>query len=100
MLPKPFRYSPYHNIPSSDVTMPPMLFFHSDYDDLVPPLNCKNLNFLKLLARLNFHQAYKHVAALQHRFPDGPNPILLRMDMSSGHWAGKVCVSLLHSYLK
>ncbi|KAJ4470805.1 prolyl oligopeptidase [Lentinula aciculospora] len=73
-----YKYSPYHNIPLGDVTMPPMLFFHSDYDDRAPPLH-----------------TYKHVAALQHRFPTSRNPIILRLDLSSGHWSGKVCVWIL-----
>ncbi|THU84329.1 prolyl oligopeptidase [Dendrothele bispora CBS 962.96] len=73
-----YKYSPYHNIPLKEVTMPPMLFLQSDYDDRVSPLH-----------------TYKHVAALQHRFPKGPNPIILRIDLDSGHYAGKSTMRLI-----
>lgn len=46
--------------------------------------------------RSNSQQAYKHVAALQHRYPTGPIPVLLRMDMNSGHWSGKVLFDSLY----
>ncbi|THU83553.1 hypothetical protein K435DRAFT_871165 [Dendrothele bispora CBS 962.96] len=73
-----YKYSPYHNIPSGETVMPAMLFFTAAYDDRVSPLH-----------------TFKHVAALQHSFPHGPNPILMRVDMNSGHYAGKSTQKML-----
>ncbi|KAJ3784790.1 prolyl oligopeptidase [Lentinula aff. detonsa] len=73
-----YKYSPYHNIPSGNVVMPAMLFFTAAYDDRVSPLH-----------------TFKHVAALQHNFPDGPNPTLMRIDLNTGHYAGKSTQKML-----
>nr|7ZAZ_AAA Chain AAA, Prolyl endopeptidase [Omphalotus olearius]7ZAZ_BBB Chain BBB, Prolyl endopeptidase [Omphalotus olearius]7ZAZ_CCC Chain CCC, Prolyl endopeptidase [Omphalotus olearius]7ZAZ_DDD Chain DDD, Prolyl endopeptidase [Omphalotus olearius] len=74
-----FKYSPYHNIPPpGDTVMPAMLFFTAAYDDRVSPLH-----------------TFKHVAALQHNFPKGPNPCLMRIDLNSGHFAGKSTQEML-----
>ncbi|KAJ3823334.1 prolyl oligopeptidase [Lentinula raphanica] len=70
-----YKYSPYHNIPSGKVVIPAMIFFTAAYDDRVSPLH-----------------TFKHVAALQHNFPTGPNPIMMRIDLNTGHYAGKVRV--------
>lgn len=55
------------------------LFFHmfapllrSDHDDRVSPLH-----------------TFKMTAELQHRLKANPNPILCRIDLNSGHGAGK-----------
>ncbi|KAJ3812194.1 prolyl oligopeptidase [Lentinula aff. lateritia] len=73
-----YKYSPYHNIPSGDVVLPAMLFFTAAYDDRVSPLH-----------------SFKHVAALQYYFPNGPNPVLMRIDLNTGHFAGKSTQKML-----
>jgi len=70
--------------------MPAMLFFTAAYDDRASPLHSGYSGPFQPPITYN-SQAFKHVAALQHRFPDGPNPIMMRVDLNSGHYAGKVC---------
>ncbi|KAJ3777905.1 prolyl oligopeptidase [Lentinula raphanica] len=73
-----YKYSPYHNIPSGKVVIPAMIFFTAAYDDRVSPLH-----------------TFKHVAALQYNFPTGPNPIMMRIDLNTGHYAGKSTQKML-----
>ncbi|HSK24383.1 MAG TPA: prolyl oligopeptidase family serine peptidase [Egicoccus sp.] len=70
------RYSPYHNI-RPDRAYPPTLVTTGDTDDRVVPLH-----------------SYKFAAALQHA-QAGDAPILLRVDTSAGHGAGKPVGKLL-----
>ncbi|KAH8104761.1 prolyl oligopeptidase [Cristinia sonorae] len=75
-----YAYSPYHNICPAGTAMPAMIFFTSKFDDRAPPLH-----------------TFKHVAALQHRFKEQYNtsPIIMRVDMNSGHYAGKSTETML-----
>ncbi|MFA9443862.1 prolyl oligopeptidase family protein [Egicoccus sp. AB-alg6-2] len=70
------RYSPYHNIEEGRA-YPPTLITTGDTDDRVVPLH-----------------SYKFAAALQHA-DGGGAPILLRVDTSAGHGAGKPVGKLL-----
>lgn len=63
-------YSPIHNI-KKGVTYPPTLITTADHDDRVVPMHAK-----------------KFAAALQAN-DAGNHPILLRLDMKSGHGMGK-----------
>ncbi|MCS7025286.1 MAG: prolyl oligopeptidase family serine peptidase [Bryobacteraceae bacterium] len=69
MFPILYRYSPLHNIRPGQY--PPTLVMTADHDDRVVPLH-----------------SFKYAAALQHA-QQGQAPILLRVDMSAGHGAGK-----------
>lgn len=64
------RYSPLHNVRDGE-TYPPTLILTADHDDRVVPMH-----------------AEKFTATLQHA-DSGQNPILLRLDMRSGHGMGK-----------
>jgi prolyl oligopeptidase len=63
-------YSPYHRV-EDGATYPPTLVTTGDTDDRVVPLH-----------------SYKFAAALQHA-QSGDAPVLLRVDTSAGHGAGK-----------
>jgi prolyl oligopeptidase len=63
-------YSPYHRV-EAGATYPPTLVTTGDTDDRVVPLH-----------------SYKFAAALQHA-QGGDAPVLLRVDTSAGHGAGK-----------
>jgi prolyl oligopeptidase len=64
------KYSPLHNI-RQGVRYPPTLVMTADHDDRVVPLH-----------------SFKYAAALQH-VQEGDAPILIRIDISAGHGAGK-----------
>jgi prolyl oligopeptidase len=64
------EYSPYHQV-REGTAYPPTLVTTGDTDDRVVPLH-----------------SYKFAAALQHA-QAGPAPVLLRVDTSAGHGAGK-----------
>jgi prolyl oligopeptidase len=70
------RYSPYHRI-EPGTAYPPVLLTTGDTDDRVVPAH-----------------SYKFAAALQHA-QAGPAPVLLRVDVSAGHGAGKPVGKLL-----
>ncbi len=70
------RYSPYHRI-EPGTSYPPVLLTTGDTDDRVVPAH-----------------SYKFAAALQHA-QAGPAPVLLRVDVSAGHGAGKPVGKLL-----
>jgi prolyl oligopeptidase len=70
------RYSPYHRIVPG-TAYPPVLLTTGDTDDRVVPAH-----------------SYKFAAALQHA-QAGPAPVLLRVDVSAGHGAGKPVGKLL-----
>lgn len=63
-------YSPLHGI-KSGVKYPPTMILTGDHDDRVFPAH-----------------SFKYAAALQHA-QAGPAPILLRVDLDTGHGAGK-----------
>ncbi|GGI03212.1 prolyl oligopeptidase family serine peptidase [Egicoccus halophilus] len=70
------RYSPYHRVEEGRA-YPPTLITTGDTDDRVVPLH-----------------SYKFAAALQHA-QGGDAPVLLRVDTSAGHGAGKPVGKLL-----
>ncbi|WP_036517836.1 prolyl oligopeptidase family serine peptidase [Nevskia soli] len=72
-------YSPYHNI-KAGVKYPPMLILTGDHDDRVYPAH-----------------SFKFAAAMQHADPDG-NPILIRIDLRTGHGSGKPTGKLIEEY--
>jgi len=63
-------YSPYQNV-KAGVNYPPMLILTGDHDDRVYPAH-----------------SFKFAAAMQHADADG-NPLLIRIDLSTGHGSGK-----------
>ncbi|KAI9145713.1 prolyl endopeptidase-like protein [Paraphysoderma sedebokerense] len=65
------KYSPYHTVQSGKV-YPSTLLMTSDHDDRVSPLH-----------------SYKYIAELQHKNPNNPNPLLIRIETKAGHGAGK-----------
>ncbi|GAA94590.1 uncharacterized protein L969DRAFT_77992 [Mixia osmundae IAM 14324] len=65
-----YKYSPVHNVPA-DAELPATLLCTSDHDDRVSPLH-----------------SFKLAAALQHARPNNKEPLLLRVDLDSGHGAG------------
>lgn len=66
-----YAYSPLHNVPT-DKVLPPTLLLTGDHDDRVVPLH-----------------SFKMIAELQHKLPDNPNPLLMRVALKAGHGAGK-----------
>lgn len=64
-------YSPLHNV-SSKKTYPVTVLCCADHDDRVVPAH-----------------TFKLTAELQHQRPQNENPILLRVELKSGHGAGK-----------
>lgn len=70
MFPILRKYSPLHNI-RQGTQYPPTLVMTADHDDRVVPLH-----------------SFKYAAALQHA-QEGKAPILIRIDVSAGHGAGK-----------
>ncbi|KAB5554286.1 hypothetical protein PHYPO_G00048590 [Pangasianodon hypophthalmus] len=72
------KYSPLHNLPSTDSEAPPfpaILLLTADHDDRVVPLH-----------------TLKYAATLQHNVGQRANqkqPLLLRVDTRTGHGAGK-----------
>ncbi|KAG8809530.1 hypothetical protein FRC17_003398 [Serendipita sp. 399] len=65
-----YPISPIHNVP--DQELPPTLLLTADHDDRVVPLH-----------------TFKHTATLQHKLAKNPNPLLVRIETSAGHGAGK-----------
>ena len=60
------KYSPLHNI-KSDVNYPATLVITGDHDDRVVPAH-----------------SFKFIATLQDKYK-GPNPVMIRVDVNSGH---------------
>lgn len=71
-----FKYSPLHNVKINPLSQyPALLLLTGDHDDRVVPLH-----------------SLKFAAALQQTLSTDPrqtNPLLLRVDVKSGHGAGK-----------
>ncbi|CAE6472035.1 unnamed protein product [Rhizoctonia solani] len=67
-----YPISPYHNVDKGRKVLPPTLLLTADHDDRVVPLH-----------------SFKHIAELQYRKPNNPHPLLIRIDVKSGHGAGK-----------
>ncbi|KYR00405.1 prolyl oligopeptidase [Tieghemostelium lacteum] len=67
------KYSPLHNVPSSTTVYPSFLCLTGDHDDRVVPAH-----------------SYKFMAELQHQLSTKVDtPLLLLVDVNSGHGAGK-----------
>lgn len=64
------RYSPVHNIQST-TKYPAVLVTTADHDDRVVPAH-----------------SFKYISTLQEKYK-GPNPVLIRIETSAGHGAGK-----------
>ncbi|WFD29355.1 prolyl oligopeptidase [Malassezia sp. CBS 17886] len=64
-------YSPLHNVDPAK-TYPTVVLACADHDDRVVPAH-----------------SFKLAAELQHRLPQNPNPLLLRVELQAGHGAGK-----------
>ncbi len=69
-FPAIWAYSPYHNL-EEGTAYPPTMVITADTDDRVVP-----------------GHSFKYAAALQHAH-DGEAPVILRVDRSAGHGAGK-----------
>ncbi|CAE6439737.1 unnamed protein product [Rhizoctonia solani] len=67
-----YPISPYHNVDKGSKVLPPMLLLTADHDDRVVPLH-----------------SFKHIAEIQYQKPTNPHPLLIRIDVKSGHGAGK-----------
>ena len=64
-----YKYSPLHNV--KEQAYPATLVTTADHDDRVVPAH-----------------SFKFIAELQHK-QQGPNPVLIRIETSAGHGAGK-----------
>ena len=71
-----YAYSPYHNLKKGTV-YPPTLISTADHDDRVVPAH-----------------SFKFAAAMQEA-QAGPAPVLLRVEKSAGHGAGKPTTKLI-----
>lgn len=65
-----YKYSPIHNI-KEDVEYPAIMVTTADHDDRVVPAH-----------------SFKYIATLQEKYK-GSNPVLIRIETSAGHGAGK-----------
>lgn len=65
-----YKYSPLHNI-SAQADYPAVMVTTADHDDRVVPAH-----------------SFKYIAELQHKYK-GENPVLIRIETSAGHGAGK-----------
>ncbi|PWN36819.1 uncharacterized protein FA14DRAFT_186996 [Meira miltonrushii] len=72
-----YKYSPLHNV-DANKTYPLVLLTTADHDDRVSPLH-----------------SFKQIAELQHRLPNNPQPLLLRVTMDAGHGASNSLTKLL-----
>jgi len=67
-----YGYSPMHNIPHN-VNFPATMITTADHDDRVVPAH-----------------SFKYAATLQEKNPDSKNPLLIRVDVNSGHGASNL----------
>ncbi len=74
-----YAYSPLHNI-KRGTKYPPTLILTSDHDDRVVPAH-----------------SFKYAAAMQYA-QEGPAPILIRIETSAGHGAGKPASKQIEEY--
>jgi len=72
-------YSPLHNI-KKDVSYPPTMVITADHDDRVVPAH-----------------SFKFTSRLQE-FHQGENPVLIRVDVDSGHGSGKPTSKILDEW--
>ncbi len=70
------KYSPIHNIRDS-VNYPALLVTTADHDDRVVPAH-----------------SFKYISTLQEKYK-GPNPVLIRIETSAGHGAGKPTAKII-----
>lgn len=73
------KYSPIHNI-REGVNYPAILVTTADHDDRVVPAH-----------------SFKYIATLQEKYK-GPNPVLIRIETSAGHGAGKSTTKILEEW--
>ncbi|PWZ03608.1 hypothetical protein BCV70DRAFT_197810 [Testicularia cyperi] len=66
-----YKYSPLHNVDGSKI-YPTTVLACADHDDRVVPAH-----------------SFKLMAEMQHKLPNNPNPLLLRVELDAGHGAGK-----------
>ncbi|EPQ29036.1 uncharacterized protein PFL1_03326 [Pseudozyma flocculosa PF-1] len=66
-----YRYSPLHNVDPNKI-YPTTILACADHDDRVVPAH-----------------SFKLMAEMQHKLPNNPNPLLLRVELDAGHGAGK-----------
>jgi prolyl oligopeptidase len=72
------KYSPLHNVTKK--SYPATLILTGDHDDRVVPAH-----------------SFKFAATLQEK-NDGPNPMLIRIDVNAGHGAGKPTSKQIDEY--
>jgi prolyl oligopeptidase len=70
------KYSPLHNI-REGVNYPATLVTTADHDDRVVPAH-----------------SFKYISMLQQKYK-GPNPVMIRIETSAGHGAGKPTKKIL-----
>jgi prolyl oligopeptidase len=70
------KYSPLHNI-REGVNYPATLVTTADHDDRVVPAH-----------------SFKYISAMQEKYK-GPNPVMIRIETSAGHGAGKPTTKIL-----
>ncbi|KAB2923210.1 MAG: S9 family peptidase [Bacteroidetes bacterium] len=73
------KYSPVHNI-REGVEYPAVLVTTADHDDRVVPAH-----------------SFKYISTLQEKYK-GPNPVLIRIETSAGHGAGKPTSKILEEW--
>jgi prolyl oligopeptidase len=73
------KYSPLHNI-REEANYPAILVTTADHDDRVVPAH-----------------SFKYISTLQEKYK-GPNPVLIRIETSAGHGAGKPTAKILEEW--
>lgn len=61
----------------------------STLGECLGPFRADVLSFGRFFVGVVPLHSFKHISELQHKLPDNPHPLLLRVDTKSGHGAGK-----------